>query len=352
MPDTARDEHGTLKPEDLRFTPPTLGDGDARRFLTTNWGFDGELKRLAGERDQNFRVTRDDGRQFVLKVSSPIEDPLLVDFQVQALLHIDRSDPGVPVPHHVMSVAGNPVETLTAGGESHAVRLLTYIEGVPWSSLETHLPPAGVTAVGALQGRLCRALADFSHPADSHFMPWDAMNGLVCSHDLVDNYLPDEIRRACLPHLERLERESLPRMHEFPSQVIHNDAHTGNIMCRPKDPSQITGIIDFGDLARRPLLTDLATSLSNFIGHTDDPMAVSGALVRGFREQTEFPEEQLALLYDASLARAILTVQLLTFRAVNTEGNEALRSYDLPNSIVCLENALDMDPLQFLDRIS
>lgn len=352
MLNPAADKHGKLRPEDLRFTPPALGHGDARRCLEAHWDFDGELKRLAGERDQNFRVTRDDGRRFVLKISSPTEEQVLIDFQVRALLHIDRIDPEIPVPHHVTSVAGNPVETLVAGGETHAVRLLTYIPGVPWASLEMQLPLAGVRAAGALQGRMCRALEGFSHPAENHFMPWDVMNGLVCSRDLIENYLPDEIRRACLPHLERLEHESLPRMRAFPPQVIHNDAHTGNVMCNPEDPSQITGIIDFGDLVRRPLLTDIATSLSNYIGQTDDPMAVAEALVGGFREQREVPEDQLALLYDASLARAILTVQLLTFRAVNTEGDVALRSYDLPNSIVCLENALAMDPVEFLERIS
>ena len=55
-------------------------------FLQDRWGIGGEFLRLSGERDQNFRLTTTDGIQYVLKVSSPAEDPLLVDFQTRALL--------------------------------------------------------------------------------------------------------------------------------------------------------------------------------------------------------------------------------------------------------------------------
>ena len=340
--------HDTLTAADLRFTPPDIEPAEARRCLRRHWRMDGDLKRLVGERDQNFRVTAEDGRRYVLKISSPIEDPLLVDFQAGALQHVEREDPGLPVPRVVPSREGRAIESMEAGGATHAVRLLTYVPGVPWVSLDSGVPLDGVRRVGRLQGRLCRALVGFSHPAETHFMPWDTLNGLVESEVLRRDFLPDALKPACEKHLERLERDSLPRMRELPAQVIHNDAHTGNVLCDPADPARVTGIIDFGDLVRRPILVDIATSLASFIGHTDDPPAVCGALVRGFEEQLPLPDEQRALLLDAVIARALLTVELLAFRVEKTDAPATLRTEDVPDSIVSLAKALALDPDVFL----
>ena len=58
------------------------------------------------------------------------------------------------------SIRGNTIETLTdASGNDHAVRLLSYVPGVPLGSrgmpsLET------IAEIGALQGRMCRAFED------------------------------------------------------------------------------------------------------------------------------------------------------------------------------------------------
>ena len=178
------------------------------------------------------------------------------------------------------------------------------------------------------------------------------MNGLVVSPELRTGYLPDDLRALCDPHLDRLEKCSLPRMRELPAQVIHNDAHTGNVLCNPDNPAEITGIIDFGDLAYRPLLTDIATSLTSFMGHAENPLAAASALVSGFNEALAVPREQLELLYDAVVARAILTVQLLNFRARHTEHHESLLVFDLPDAIYSLRVIMAIEPDAFFETIA
>ena len=236
-------------------------------------------------------------------------------------------------------------------GEAHSVRLLSFLPGIP---IRDCVPPSLVAcrAVGRLQGRICAALLGFSHEAEDHFMPWDAMNGLLVSPTLCSNYLPGKLQPVCRPHLDRLEHESLPRMHALPAQVIHNDAHTGNVLCDPDNPAEITGIIDFGDLAHRPVLTDLATSLTSFMGHAEDPLAAASALVGGFDEVFSIPHEQLELLYDALLARSILTVQLLSFRIRHTDHDESLLTTDLADAIDNLRVIMNIEPGKFLETIA
>ena len=343
--------HDELTADDLRFRPPSLSEDLLKPFLVNNWKIDGDFKRLSGERDQNYRVTTADGTQYVYKIASSIEVPALVDFQVQALLHLEDSDPGIPVPRMIRSANENMVETvIDDAGKAYAVRVLSYVTGVPVGSMG----PASLQAaeqIGALQGRVCRAFDGFDHDAAMHFMPWDIMNGLVISQSLRTDYLKDGLAEQCAPSLERLESDSLPRMHEFPHQVIHNDAHSWNVICDPDNPSTITGVIDFGDLAKRPLLVDLATSLASIIEHSPNPLPSSAALLGGFQKHMSLPAEQLELVYDATLARSILIVQLTEFHVANTDVDAKFGREELADAKTALQKLLAINPSEFLDFI-
>ena len=343
--------HDDLTADDLRFRPPNLSEDLLKPFLVNNWKIDGDLKRLNGERDQNYRVTTADGTQYVYKIASSIEVPALVDFQVQALLHLENTNPDIPVPRMVRSANENMVETvLDDTGEAYAVRVLSYIPGEPVGSVGS---PSLQTAeqIGALQGRVCRAFDGFDHDAAMHFMPWDIMNGLVISRSLRTDYLKDGLAEQCAPSLERLESDSLPRMHTFAHQVIHNDAHSWNVICDPDNPSTITGVIDFGDLAKRPLLVDLATSLASIIEHSPNPLQSSAALIGGFQRHMPLPLEQLELVYDATLARTILIVQLTEFHVANTDVDAKFGREELAEAKIALQKLLAISPSEFLDFI-
>jgi hydroxylysine kinase len=340
-----------LTAEDLRFTPPTLSIEALTPFLLEHFNVSGEFKPLDGERDQNFRVTTRDGERYVLKVASPLEDATLVDFQVQALLHIEQSDPGVPVPRLIRSSAANSVERLPGpDGENYAVRLLSYVSGLPLYEFD---PPTLTTIqrIGRLQGRLCRALQDFTHIAESHFMPWDSMNGLVLSRNLREKYLPPDLRVSAASTFKRLEENSFPLMNKLPSQVIHNDAHSGNLLCEPDSPTEISGLIDFGDMIRRPLLIDLATSLASIVERNDDPRQAARSLIEGFTEFVDFPANQRALLFDAIAARLLLTVMLLDFRVKNTDAPASLGEIDLVDTTASLRRFLSINTDSFLQAI-
>lgn len=344
--------HDELTAEDLRFTPPNFPEDILRGFLSKHWGIEGDFKRLTGERDQNFQITTADGVQFVYKIASSIEEPVLVDFQIQALLHLQTTDPEIPVPRVIRSNDGNVSETLiNDAGEAHAARVLSYVPGVPLGSFGAPSTET-IEQIGALQGRLCRAFYDFDHSAATSFMPWDIMNGLVISRSLRTQYLKNGLQKICAPALERLESTSLPRMHNLPHQVVHNDAHSGNVMCNPDKSSAITGIIDFGDLVKRPLVVDLSTALTSIIQDGQEPLQDSTALLRGFSQYMSVPEDQLELLYDAVLARAILSVQLLEFRVAKTDVDADIRDSHLPEARMGLEKIMAINPAEFLDIIT
>jgi len=252
------------------------------------------------------------------------------------------------VPRLVLSLQGEESTALCdASGTIHAVRLVTFVPGEP---LIAHDPPSldTIRQIGALQGRLCLALCDFSHPAENHFMPWDSLNGLVVSDSLRTSYMPPQVADACAPVLNRLANGGLVRLQSLPAQVIHNDAHVGNLMCEPGAPENVAGVIDFGDIVRRPVVVDLSTSLQSLFERDRNIVEVTRALVGGFEEFVVLPQEQRAVLADALYARLILTIQLTSFRVENNldPGNEQ-RDVELPRMIFALENMLALDQDQF-----
>lgn len=343
--------HEELTPDDLRFTPPKLSQDILTPFLKEHWGIEGKLKPLSGERDQNFQVQAYDGKQYIYKIASPIEDPALVDFQIQALLHLENTDADIPVPRILRSNSGQVLETLNdEHNNPHAVRLLSYVPGVPLENVDPPSPDT-IKQIGTMQGRVCLALTGFKHKAGSYFMPWDILNGLVVSHSLRTAYLKDGLDAKCAPALDRLESDSLPRMRELPHRTVHNDAHSGNVMCDPDDPATITGIIDFGDLLYRPLVVELSTSLTSIIERSPTPLRSTAALILGFKTKVSIPQEELELLYDATLARAIMTVQLLEFRVDNTDVDASYRNIHLPDSKTGLEKVMQIDRDDFLDAV-
>ena len=67
-------------------------------LVCQHYGFEPRATRLTGERDENFRLTADDGAEYVLKIANPAENPAETDLQTAALLHIEKTDPGLPCP--------------------------------------------------------------------------------------------------------------------------------------------------------------------------------------------------------------------------------------------------------------
>ena len=223
---------------------------------------------------------------------------------------------------HIPDHDGTLVAPLTGdSGQQNLVRLLTWVEGMPLEH-QGEIPEPIVHQIGEIQARLCQALTGFDHAAASHFMPWDTMNGLLQSRDLQAGYLPRELTRLCEPELVYLDQQALPAMHRLPGQVIHNDVHAGNVLCDDSNPPRVCGVIDFGDIVKRPLVVDLATSLSNIAEHNDDVGSAASALLSGFESHLPLPQEQRELLYDALCARSILTVMLMHFHARNSSQPE------------------------------
>ena len=87
--------------------PPAFTLQQAVDIARGHYGLDVTAAVLVSERDQNFRLASDNGKRYVLKIANALEDPVVTDFQLQALLHMQaKADAFIKTPTVLRTTSG------------------------------------------------------------------------------------------------------------------------------------------------------------------------------------------------------------------------------------------------------
>jgi Ser/Thr protein kinase RdoA (MazF antagonist) len=289
-----------------------------------------------------------DGGQFVLKIASPSEPPATIDFHARALVHLEQRAPGLPLARMRPSVDGRLVPAVDLDGKPHCVRLVTYLPGVTFDDDQV-ISPTGLRAIGTLVGALSAALSDFDHPAAGGFMAWDIANGLILDADLWSG-LGRDARSLLAPARQRLSA-ALDVMQRLPRQIIHNDAHAGNLLRSDSTSDLVTGVIDFGDLVHTVTVADLGVSGANLVPHQADPIAALAALAAGFHAHRPLIDAEISALPELVLCRLALSTLLVEHQISNAPHIAEAVAAERPGLLANLARWLALDPLEVADRI-
>jgi 4-aminobutyrate aminotransferase-like enzyme/Ser/Thr protein kinase RdoA (MazF antagonist) len=294
----------------LEAPPPSFAPPEAERIAADRFGIRGTADPLNSERDQNVRITTPRGEGYVLKISNPAEDPAFVDMQTQAMLHIARTDPGLPVMRLIPASDGAHHVDVTAGdGRSHMVRLVTLMPGRTLEPRELDLE--AVRRFVAISARLGVAMRGFFHAAAGHPLLWNIKNALDL-RPLVEN-VPEPDRRAIVDSvLDRFEEHVKPAFDGLRGQVIHNDLTSDNALF--DDDLRVSGILDFGDMAYSALVCDLVSTVEPLMGERDDSYDALRAAVAGFTSVTPLDDDEISLLPDLLLTRWATTAVISAWR--------------------------------------
>ncbi|WP_419905807.1 phosphotransferase [Kiloniella sp.] len=71
---------------------------EAELLFQEFYGLSGKASVLPSERDQNFRITSEEGRDYVLKLYAPETDAEWLDAQDKLLEQLSKRDPSLPLP--------------------------------------------------------------------------------------------------------------------------------------------------------------------------------------------------------------------------------------------------------------
>jgi 4-aminobutyrate aminotransferase-like enzyme/Ser/Thr protein kinase RdoA (MazF antagonist) len=293
---------------------PEVDVDEATRLLREYYGIDGELHPLDSERDLNFRVDTDE-RQYVLRFANTDDDEEVIGFQVDALQHIRARDPSLPVPELLRNQQGRLMQQVTTeSGSTHLLRLVSYLPGNPVEDSPVTLRTW--REIGQLMGKVNVALSSFYHPsARANDHPWDTANCLRFQ-PLTQHIDDPSVRRLVDGVFDRFREHVKPRLDATRHQIIHQDAHPGNVLVDPANPEHITGLIDFGDMVYGPVIADLAV-IPDMTDHSSDPWldAICHTAI-GFDAAFPLQEDEIDLLFDVICARHALGATVVAARNV------------------------------------
>jgi 4-aminobutyrate aminotransferase-like enzyme/Ser/Thr protein kinase RdoA (MazF antagonist) len=282
----------------------------AASVLRDAYGVEGDLSPLHGERDLNFRVDGPDGRRYLLKIHNPADGMAVVEMRTEAIAHIGRVDPTLPVAAVLPAADGAMATAVTAeDARVSLVQLFEFLDGRHAGREE--LGAGTLRDWGRAVARLGRALRGYFHPAARYPIQWDLAltPGLRTQLDRVD----EDARARVLDVLERFDRRVAPVFRSLRAQVIHNDLTRENLLV--DDSGSIVGITDFGDMTHTALVCDLAVAISDVLDGRPDSLEMAEEMIAGHIELTPLESIEADLLADLVAARCAIAVVVAGSRA-------------------------------------
>ncbi len=313
MTDTAADTPGLQgEPDPLEAPPPAFGPADTERIAADVFGVRGRRsRRSSANGTRTSRSSPVTAAGFVLKIGNPADDPGVIDMQTQALLHVARTDPTLPVMRLVPTVDGRfQADVVGPDGRSHIVRMVTLLPGRTMEPDE--LRPQTLYSFGATCARLGRraprllpCLGRTSAALERQDTRWSSARCV--------QHIPDPGGRAVVDDvLDRFEQHVRPVFDDLRAQVIHNDLTSDN--CLFDTDQRVSGIVDFGDMAHSALVCDFVSTVEALMGERPDHFGSLEATAAGYASVTPFLDDELAVLPDLLLARWATTAVISAWR--------------------------------------
>ncbi|HNP64765.1 MAG TPA: aminotransferase class III-fold pyridoxal phosphate-dependent enzyme [Woeseiaceae bacterium] len=297
---------------------PRLDVETVRALVLERYGIDGEYRSVRSERDQNFVITIAGGQDCVVKISNPDEVPESIDFQVAALRHIEHQNPALPVPRVIANLTGELYFSVDLDGAEYIVHLLQYLPGIPIGEFDGAVSVHLRRQLGHVVAELDLALRGFFHPAACQDHPWNIESCarlLPHTHHIADV----DTRTAVDAVLTHASEQVIPMLETLRHQVIHHDAHDGNMIV-DDDGTGIAGIIDFGDMVFAPLVIEIAIASNGAIADSDGMLSAVCDVVAAYDTVVPLDEAEIDLVFDLIAIRHAMIIAIVATRIATGSG--------------------------------
>ena len=296
---------------------PAFPAEDVEVFLRTHYGLDGKVESLPSEWDQNFLVDAGSAGRFIAKIANLGVDREVLECQNLAMDWVAKRWSSNFCPRVVASVSGDGMCRVRGGdGDEFWLRVLTYLEGRPLSSIPER-PPDLLEGIGRALGELDNRLADFRHPGMDRELRWDLRRAEWIIPEI--GVVPDLHRRAIVERLLLQYRGRIrPLLAELPMTVIHNDANDENLLVQPDTDTgwRVAGLLDFGDVVHTHTINELAIACAYAcLKDNDDPLASVSAIASGYHAVRSMNDADIRVLVPLMTLRLGVSVTMSAIAA-------------------------------------
>ena len=299
----------------------------AAKIAKSLYQVSGEVISLPGEIDFNFRIISDSG-SFLLKISRPEADSEYIEFQQGLLDHVAKNIAGMNVPVAFPDQDGNYIsEIRDESGNVRKVRLLSWIEGRVWSSVNP-ITNKLLFSLGEQGGKLTKALQGFDHSKANRKFDWD-----LAQADWTFDY--SHLFTGKHQEIVQFYQQQYKAIHagyqHLRKGVVHNDANDNNIIVTNDllEP-EVKSIIDYGDAVYTQIINDLAIAIAYAVMNKPDPLRAALPIIEGYHSQFPLLEKEIEFLYYLVAMRLVISVTKSALNRQEEPDNEYLLISEKP----------------------
>jgi 4-aminobutyrate aminotransferase-like enzyme/Ser/Thr protein kinase RdoA (MazF antagonist) len=328
---------------------PLVSVAEAERLAASSFGMKVSAFPLGSQQDCNFLLQGDGGPAGVLKIANPAFSRTEIEAQDAAAELVAAA--GQDGPALRAGVATHGPVVVTAGGGTGGggpagkitalARVLRYLPGGTLTG-SGYLAPPVVAELGAVAGRVSRALHGFTHAGLDRVLQWDLRHADRVVGVLGGHVRDGGLRARVTEVAEAAWRSVAPLAGELPVQAIHGDVTDDNVVCSVVDGLLTPdGVIDFGDLTSSWAVGELAVAITSVLRHAGaEPCSVLPA-VRAFHAVRPLSAAEAAVLWPLVLMRAAVLVVSGEQQAALDGGNEYVNGA-LEHERACIEVAVSV----------
>lgn len=312
----------------MNYTELKITDRQAEKIVLQLFNIKGKASALPGEIDFNFRIEVGGLEGYILKISRLGEDESYLDFQQRLLQHIETGDQKILAPKVIKDKTGNAISEITDEfGQKRKVRLLSWISGRLWSSVNPQLDDLRYS-LGIQCGLLTKALQGFDHAEAHREFAWDLAQSLWTKKQI---HLFEGEEKEILTYFQDKFEAAQASYSKLGKSVVHNDANDNNLIVSSElIGPEVKAAIDYGDAIYTQIINDLAIACAYAIMHHNDPLQASLPIVKGYHSSFPLQETDLAHLYITIAMRLVVTVTKSAMNKIKEPDNSYLLVSEKP----------------------
>ena len=272
-------------------------------LLKTEFGFTKcSIKKLDGYDNLNYLVSAKSGK-YIFKTYT--YDKALLEVlkaENEALQFLEEND-GQQFPKPIPFTSGELIKVFDLDGKKTICRMLSFLEGTFIGDTLGTEPL--LQSLGTFLATLNIKLQAFDNPVfRGRQWEWD-LQYLGLNKKYL-NAIPDAHNRSIVHYFfNQFEEKVAPILPELRKQIIHNDANEWNLLAKDKN---ISGIIDFGDLAHSQLINELAVAITYACYDKDNPLEWAPIILKSYHSVLPLEEKEIQVLYYLIAARLCISI--------------------------------------------
>ena len=273
------------------------------KLLNSEFGFqETEIKKLDGYNNLNYLVETSTNK-YVFKTYLYCDELLaIVEAENETLLFLqNRNQDKFPKP--IPFLDGSFVKVLEIDGELSICRMLLFLKGNLLR--EVKHTKSVFQSFGIFIAQMDIKLLLFNNTTiKERQSKWNTEN-----FSLNKKYIHDipNVKDQNIIHyfFQQYEKQVVPLIPKLRKSIIHNDANQWNVLIKKKE---ISGIIDFGDLAYSQLINELAIAIAFACQNTENPLEWSLIILKSYHKILQIEEIETQVLYYLIAVRLCISV--------------------------------------------